>query len=210
MSELNHEAIADTLDAIAEQHAKLASYFRNGGSDKAGGSVNGTAKKPAAKSTAKPAAGKTKAKAEPEDAELTIDEVRDALKELMEARGKEVMVAALESVGAGKLADVDESQYQELITEIERLKEEEPEEEEAPAKKTRTRSKAKPKGPTADDLLEKFKELIEADRDAAKKVLKTMKVAKISEIDDDDDIATAMDLVAKAMPSDDDGDDDLL
>lgn len=209
MSELNHEAIADTLDAIAEQHAKLASYFRNGGSGAAGSGVNGAAKKPAAKSTAKPAAGKAKAKAEPEDTELTIDEVREALKELMEARGKDVMVAALESVGAGKLADVDESQYQELITEIERLKEEPEEEEEAPAKKTRTRSKAKAKGPTAEDLLEKFKELIEADREAAKKVLKTMKVAKISEIDDDDDIATAMDLIEKAMPTDD-GDDDLL
>lgn len=203
--ELNFDAIADAHDAIAEQHNKLASYFRNGGSGTVGGTANGGAKKPAAKSAASKPAAKGK-KAEPEDTELTIDEVREALKELVAVRGKEVMVQALESVGAGKLADVDESQYQELMVEVERLKEEEPEDE-APAKKTRTRSKAKAKGPTADDLLEKFKELIASDRDAAKAVLKELGVAKISEVDDGD-ITDAMAAIEAALAGE--GDDDLL
>jgi len=205
----NNAKIADTLDEMAELHSRLASYFRGEGSGTGSGSVNGTAKKPAAKSTAAgktAGAAKSKAKPEPEEEELTIEEVREALKELVEVRGKEVMVQALESVGAGKLADVDESQYAELMVEVERLKEEEPEEA-APAKKTRTRSKAKAKGPTADDLLEKFKELIEADRAGAKAVLKELGVTKISEVDDDD-IQAAMDAVEAALAGD--GDDDLL
>ena len=205
--ELKHEEIAEAFDAINEQIGKLASYFRNGSGSAGSAGVNGTAKKPATKSAAaKPAVGKAKAKADPDEEELTIEEVREALKELVEVRGKEVMVQALESVGAGKLADVDESQYQELMVEVERLKEEEPEEA-APAKKTRTRSKAKAKGPTMDDLVEKFKELIEADRAAAKAVVKELGVAKISEVEEDD-IADAMTAVEAALAGD--GDDDLL
>lgn len=204
--ELNHKAIADHLDAIAEAFTGLTGYFRAAGAGGASTGVDGGAKKPATKSTAKPAAAKGKAKADADEEELTIEEVREALKELVELRGKEVMVQALESVGAGKLADVDESQYAELMVEVERLKEEEPEEA-APAKKTRTRSKAKPKGPTMDDLVEKFKELIEADRAAAKAVVKELGVAKISEVDEDD-IVDAMAAVEAALAGD--GDDDLL
>ena len=207
--ELNHKAIAEHLDTIADAMMGLAGYFRAAGVGGTGAGVDGSAKKPATKSAAaKPAAGKSKAKADAEsEEELTIEEVREALKELVELRGKEVMVQALESVGAGKLADVDESQYQELMVEVERLKEEEPEEAPEPAKKTRTRTKAKAKGPTADDLLEKFKELIEADRAGAKAVLKELGVAKISEVDDDD-IVDAMAAVEAALAGD--GDDDLL
>lgn len=208
--ELKHEEIAEAFDAINEQIGKLASYFRNGSSGTGGAGVNGTTKKPAAKSAAAGKAGstaKSKAKAEPEDSDLTIEEVREKLKELVEARGKEVMVQALESVGAGKLADVDESQYGELMEEVERLMAEEPEEAPEPAKKTRARSKAKAKGPTMDDLVEKFKELIEADRAAAKAVVKELGVAKISEVDDDD-IVDAMAAVEAALAGD--GDDDLL
>lgn len=207
--ELNTKAIAEHLDTIADAMMGLAGYFRDAGAGGASAGVNGSAKKPATKSAAaKPAAGaaKGKAKAEPDEEELTIEEVREALKELVELRGKEVMVQALESVGAGKLADVDESQYQELMVEVERLKEEEPEEA-APAKKTRTRTKAKAKGPTMDDLVEKFKELIAADRDAAKAVCKELGVTKISEVEEDD-IVDAMAAVEAALAGD--GDDDLL
>lgn len=207
--ELNHKAIAEHLDTVAEAMTGLAGYFRNAATGGASGGVDGTAKKrtgSAAASTKTAGAAKGKAKADAEDQDLTIDEVREGLKELVEVRGKEVMVQALESVGAGKLADVDESQYGELMEEVARLKDEEPEEA-APAKKTRTRSKAKAKGPTADDLLEKFKELIEADRAAAKAVLKELGVAKISEVEDDD-IVDAMGAVEAALAGE--GDDDLL
>lgn len=208
--ELKHEEIAEAFDAINEQIGKLASYFRNGSGSAGSAGVNGTTKKPAAKSTAAGKAGSTakgKTKADPNAGDLTIEEVREALKELVELRGKEVMVQVLESVGAGKLADVDESQYAELMAEVERLKEEEPEEA-APAKKTRTRTKAKAKGPTMDDLVEKFKELIEADRAAAKAVVKELGVTKISEVDEDD-ITDAMAAVEAALSGDGD-DDDLL
>lgn len=201
----NNAKIADTLDEMAELNSRLASYFRDGVGSAGSGGVNGAAKKPATKSAAAKPAAKGKAKADSNEEDLTIDEVREALKELVEVRGKEVMVQALESVGAGKLADVDESQYGELMTEVERLKEEEPEEA-APAKKTRTRTK-KTKGPTADDLLEKFKELIAADRPGAKKVLKELGVDKISEVEDDD-LVDAMAAVEAALAGD--GDDDLL
>lgn len=207
--ELNHKAIADHFDAISEAMSGLAGYFRAAGVGGTGSGVNGGATKPAAKSAAAGKAGSTakgKTKAEPEDTELTIEEVREKLKELVEARGKEVMVEALESVGAGKLADVDESQYQELMEKVEELMVE-PEEAPEPAKKTRSRSKAKPKGPTMEDLVEKFKELIEADRAKAKAVCKELGVAKISEVDEDD-IGTAMDAVEAALAGDED--DDLL
>ena len=208
MSDQN-EKIAEALDEMAVLTSKLASYFRDGVSGSGSGGVNGTVKKPAAKSAAAGKVGsaaKGKAKAEPEESDLTIEEVREKLKELVEARGKEVMVQALESVGAGKLADVDESQYGELVVEVERLMEEE-EPEEAPKPKTRTRSKAKAKGPTMDDLVEKFKELIEADRAKAKAVCKELGVAKISEVEDDD-LVDAMAAVEAALAGDED--DDLL
>lgn len=208
MSDINNAQVAETLDEISELMSKLAGHFRSSSSGSSGAAVDGTAKKAVRGAAAsKPAAGKAKAKAAEPDEELTIEEVREALKELVELRGKEVMVQALESVGAGKLADVDESQYAELMVEVERLKEEEPEEAPEPAKKTRTRSKAKAKGPTMEDLVEKFKELIESDRAAAKAVVKELGVTKISEVDDDD-IADAMTAVEAALAGD--GDDDLL
>lgn len=199
MSDLNHKKLAEQFDELSALLSAIAGTFRNGGSNTSGKSVDGESEEPVrgTKSKAKPAASKSKAKAEPEEeSELTIDEVREALKELVEVRGKEVMVQALESVGAGKLADVDESQYQELMDEVARLKEEEPEE--APTPKKGKKAPAKKAGPTADDLLEKFKELVASDRKKAKAVLAELGVEKISEVEEDD-IQAAMDATVAAL-----------
>lgn len=204
---MKHEEIAECMDNIAAEYGKLANLFRaasnTGGNGRAKGGADGDEPAPSSRSRSKSKPAASKKAAAQED--LTIDEVREKLKELVDAKGKESMVEALESVGAGKLADVDESQYGELVAEAQRrIDEEEPDE--APAPKTRSRSK-KAKGPTADDLLEKFKELIDADKAKAKSVLKGLGVAKISEVDDDD-VADAMKAVEAALEGDEE--DDLL
>lgn len=203
---MKYEAAAEICDNIAAEYGKLANIFRaaanpggDGGAEESPASAKRGSKRAAAGSS-KPAGKKAAAQ---ED--LTIDEVREKLKELVEVKGKEVMVQALESVGAGKLGDVDESQYGELMSEAQRLiDEEEPDEAPAP-KKTRARGGKTKKGPTADDLMEKFKELLEADRAGAKKVLKDLGVAKISEVDDDD-IADAMTAVEAALEGEEEED----
>lgn len=206
---MDYEKAADVCDNIAAEYGKLANIFRAAANTGANGDAEGSAAgakragKRGAAGSSKASTGKKAAAQE----DLSIDDVREVLKELVEVKGKEVMVEALASVGAGKLADVDESQYGELVEEAKRLMEaEEPEEAPAP-KKTRSRSSSKKKGPTADDLLEKFKELLDADRAKAKAVLKELGVAKISEVDEDD-VADAMAAVEAALEGD--GDEDLL
>lgn len=207
---MDYEKAAEACDDIAAAYGKLANIFRAATDTVAPAKRTRGAKgnerdddnddKPAKRGTAK---GKTKAAEQDED--LTIDDVREVLRELVDAKGKEKLAEALASVGAGKLADVDESQYGELVEEAKRMiTEEEPEE--APAAKKRTREPAK-KGPTAEDLLEKFKELIAADKTKAKAVLKDLGVSKISEVDDDD-VADAMEAVEAALAEGDD--DDML
>lgn len=203
---MDHKKIAETLDAISELFTQLSGTFRSAGSDTADSGGDGPAAKPVrgAKPAAKSAPKAAAKKAEPE--ELSIDEVRAKLKELVEAKGKEKMVEALESVGAGKLADVDESQYQELVEKAQEFIDEE--DEPAPKAKSAVKGKAKKAGPTLDDVNEAAKALIEADKPAYLKLSK--KLGKPSEMEEDD-YAAAITAYEAAMPEEaEDGDEDLL
>ncbi len=206
--ELNHEQVAEVLDEIGALFSKLSGSFRACGGGASGGSVDGKAAKPVRAS--KPAAGKSKlaAKEEAEDAdEVSIDTVREKLKELVEAKGKDKMVEALESVGAGKLADVDESQYQELMDKAQELIDEE--DEPAPKAKPAAKKASKTKAVTLEDLTAAAKELIAADKAAFTKLSK--KFGKPSECDEDQ-YADYLKAIQAAMPDEEaeEGDDDLL
>lgn len=206
---INSKKVAEQLDAISEAFMVLASTFRSGGSSDDDSTGDEPAAKPVrgSKPAAKPAASKPAAKkAEaPAESDLTIDEVRAKLKELVESKGKDKMVEALESVGAGKLGDVDESQYQELLDKAQEFIDEE---DEAPAKKPAPKGKAKKAGPTLDEVNEAAKALIAADKPAYLKLAK--KLGKPSEMDEDD-YAAAIAAYEQAMPEgSEDGDDDLM
>ena len=211
--ELNHEQVADVLDEIGALFGKLSGSFRAGGGSAKSGSGDGAAAKPVRAS--KPAAGKSKPAPKEEEAEgeeLSIDTVREKLKELVEAKGKDKMVEALESVGAGKLADVDESQYQELVDAAQAMIDEEDEPEEkpakkAPAKKAPAKKTAKAKAVTLDELTAAAKELIEADKAAFVKL--SRKFGKPSEADEDT-YADYLKAIQDAMPEEAGEDDDLL
>ena len=193
----DNKAIAEQFSIIGEAFIALSAMFLDGG-DKAT-KATGTAKA-SAKST-----GKSKPVSKPADDEHSEDDVRTALKGLMEKHGKDKMIEALEMVGAGKLADVDDSQYGELMGIIEGFMEEEPEAPE-PEKKPAAKKAAKKKGPTVDDVTAKFKELIAADKALAKSVLKELGVAKVSDLDEDQ-YQEAIDAVTNALES---ADDDLI
>ena len=203
---INSKKVAEQLDAISEAFMALAGTFRSSGSaDQADDGDEQVAKpvrgaKPAAKSASKPAAKKAQAEASDD---LSIDEVRAKLKELVEVKGKDKMVEALESVGAGKLGDVDESQYQELLDKAQEFIDEEDE----PAPK-KAAPKGKKKGPSLDDVNEAAKALIAADKPAYLKLAK--KLGKPSEMEEDD-YAAAIAAYEQAMPEgSEEGDDDLL
>ena len=200
---INSKKVAEQLDAISEAFMALAGTFRSGVEGGADTDGDEPAAKPVrgSKSTPKPAAKKAQA----EQDELSIDDVRTKLKELVEAKGKEKMVEALESVGAGKLADVDESQYQELVDKAQEFIDEEDEADPVPSKKVPAKGKAKKAGPTLDDVNEAAKALIAADKPAYLKISK--KLGKPSEMEEDD-YAAAIAAYEQAMPED--GDDDLL
>lgn len=203
---LNHKAIAAQLSIIGTAYLALEGYFRaasgdageEGGDAPASKPVRGGKSAPASKPAAK------KAQAEPADADLSIDEVREKLKELVAAKGKEKMVEALESVGAGKLADVDESQYQELVDKAQEFIDED--DEPAPAKKPAAK-KGKKAGPTIDEVNEAAKALIAADKPAYMKL--TKKLGKPSEMDEAD-YAAAIAAYEEAMPEEGGEDDELL
>lgn len=206
--ELNHEQVAETLDEIAGLFLKLSGTFRPSSSGSKVGSANGSAAKPVR--GAKPAT-KSTPKKEEADEDLSIDTVREKLKELVEAKGKDKMVEALESVGAGKLADVDESQYQELVDKAQELidAEDDDELEEKPVVKKPAAKKAaaKVKAVTLDELTEAAKELIASDKAAFVKL--TKKFGKPSECDEDQ-YGDFLKAIQAAMPEDTDGDEDLL
>lgn len=206
---INSKKVAEQLDAISEAFMALAGTFRSGVESGADTDGDEPAAKPVrgSKSTTKPAAKPAAKKAQAEQDELSIDDVRTKLKELVEAKGKEKMVEALESVGAGKLADVDESQYQELVDKAQEFIDEE--DEPAPKAKPAAKGKAKKAGPTLGDVNEAAKALIAADRPAYLKLSK--KLGKPSEMEEDD-YAAAIAAYEQAMPEEagEDGDDDLL
>jgi hypothetical protein len=202
--ELDMNKVADQLDELAQVVIALSGTFRAAGGG--GGTASGKGKtggKPAGKPPAKVAAG-----AAEEGAELTEDDVREKLKELVAAKGKDVMVSALESVGAAKLGDVDESQYAELVEKIDELiAEEETEPEPAkPAKKVAAKKTAKKAGPTLEEVTAAASALIDADKPAYMKLMK--KLGKPSDMDEAN-YAAAIAAYEAAMP-DTDGDDALL
>ena len=205
---INSKKVAEQLDIISEAFMALAGTFRSGGSADQADDGDEQVAKPVrgSKSAPKPAAKPAAKKAQAEQDELSIDDVRTKLKELVEAKGKEKMVEALESVGAGKLADVDESQYQELVDKAQEFIDEE---DEAPAKKAPAKKTAKKAGPTLDDVNEAAKALIAVDKPAYLKLSK--KLGKPSEMEEDD-YAAAIAAYEQAMPEEagEDGDDDLL
>ena len=206
---INSKKVAEQLDIISEAFMALAGTFRSSGSADQADDGDEPAAKPVrgSKSTPKPAAKPAAKKAQAEQDDLSIDDVRTKLKELVEAKGKEKMVEALESVGAGKLADVDESQYQELVDKAQEFIDEE--DEPAPKAKPAAKGKAKKAGPTLDDVNEAAKALIAADKPAYLKLSK--KLGKPSEMEEDD-YAAAIAAYEQAMPEEagEDGDDDLL
>lgn len=200
MSELNLKKLADQFDELAATLTAISGTFRTGAGGSKGAGVDG-------KTAGRTPAGKAKAAKveEGSDEELTIDAVRAKLKELVEAKGKDKMVEALESVGAGKLADVDESQYQELVDTAQGIIDEE--EDEAPTKKPAAKKTAKAKkGPSLEDVNTAAKALIEADKPAYMKL--TKKLGKPSEMDESD-YAAAIEAYEGAMPEEG-GEDDLL
>lgn len=201
MSNPNGRKVAALFAAIAASYLELEVLFRGdadeegpaAGNAKAGKSVPATKSTPASK--AKPSA-KTAA----EEEELDLDAVRAKLKELAEHKGKDAMVAALESVGAGKLSDVDESQYGELVEKITKLMDvEDEDEEEAPKKPAAKKAPAKGKkaGPTLEDVKAAAQALIDADKPAFLKLSK--KLGKPSDMDEGD-YAAAIEAYEAAMP----------
>ena len=194
--ELNNEQVAETLDEIASLFTKLAGSFRA----PAGG---GKAARNDGKAAGKPAAGKrAPTKVEEGDDEVTVDMVREKLKELTVAKGKDKMVEALESVGAGRLADVDESQYQELIDKAQEMIDAEDEaEDDAPKAKKPAAKKAKKPAVTLDQLTEAAQALMEADKPALVKLVK--KYGKVSEADESV-YAEYLKAIQDAMPADED------
>lgn len=192
---LNHKQVADTLDEIAELFTKLSGTFRSGGSSSGSDEVDATSR---VKIPAKPARPTSKSKPA-EAVEITEDDVREKLKELAGSKGKDAMVAALESVGAAKLGEVDESQYGELIAKADELLADDGD---APAAKKAGPKKpaAKKAGPTVEQVVEAAKALIDADKPAYIKL--TKKLGKPTEMDESG-YADAIAAYEAAMPDDD-------
>lgn len=200
MSYLNLKKLSDQFEELSTLMMAISGTFRDagyGGDDTVDDDAPAKPVRGAAKSApaGKPAAKKAAKKVTDEDS-LDIDTVRAKLTELMDAKGKDKMIEALEHVGAGKLGDVDESQYQDLFDKAEELLAEE--EEEAPApKKTAAKKTSKKTGPTLDDVTAAAEALIEADKTAYVKIMK--KLGKPSEMDEAD-YAKAIAAYEAAMP----------
>lgn len=169
---LQNEKVADLFDAMGSLFARLSHEFRQAG---APGEEQAPTPVPAPRTRkAKAAVEPVPApEAEPAD-ELTVDDVRTALKSLMEKHGKEVMASTLKAVGAGRLADVDESQYGELMGLIATASAFEIPEE-APA----------PVYPEFSEVTAVFKQLIQKDKARATLVLSAFDVAKVSALPQD-------------------------
>jgi len=214
---LNVAKLAEQFDQLAELMLAISGTFRGGASDsdEAAGDAKPSRKVRAAapaddEPAEKPARRSRKPAAVEEGAEdtHTEDQVRAALKELASVKGKDAMAEALASVGAGRLPDVDENDYGVLMKAVKEAMEAE-EEEEKPAAKSKAKPKAKVKEIDFDDVKEKFTQLVETDKAAAKKVLKAAGVAKLSEVDTDD--ADAVAELAKAIDEAlENADDDLV
>ena len=172
--------LAEQFDALAETLTAIGGTFRSasGSGEDAGGDA------PAGKSVRKPRTSAAKSK--PAAAEITEDTLREKLKELAASKGKEKMADALAEVGAGRLPEVGEDDYDALDKAIDALME--AEDEPAPKGKGKPAAKkGKAKAPDYDEVEAKFKELLEADKAAAREVLKEAGLKRLSEVDQDDD-----------------------
>lgn len=170
---MNQKKLAEQFDEMSALCAAIAGTFR------ASGGGGGTAEDDAP--SAKRASAR-KGKAAKVEEGPTVDEVRAKLKELMDAKGKDVMVAALETVGAGKLGDVDESQYKELLDTAQGMLDEE-------------------EGVSLEELTEAAKGLLAADKPAYTKLVK--KFGKPSECEEEK-YADFLEAITAAMPAEED------
>jgi hypothetical protein len=191
---MNNKQLAELFDQLAETMTAISGCFRSEGGDSAGAEGNGKA---TGKVRGKPAAKPTKP-AEDDEKEITEDTVREKLKELADAKGAATMKKALESVGAGRLSDVEEEQYEELLGVIEKL-----------MSAKAAKGKAKKQEVDYDELADRFAKLVKADTAAAKKILKDNGLKKLSEVDQDDQdaleaISTAVDAAMEGGDEDDD------
>lgn len=195
--------LAEQFDALSEALSAIAGTFRHAAGGAGGAGGDEPAPRRAAAKPSKPS------KPAPTEDEVTEDAVREALKELAATKGKDKMAAVLASVGAGRLPEVDESQYGELMEAIAAAMTDE--EEEAPPPKAKAKAKTK-KAPavTYDQVEEAFRAVAKADKVAAKAILKEAGLAKLSDIDTDDAEALAAVLAACTSAGDDDDDDDLV
>lgn len=186
------KTLAEQFDQVAELLTAIGGTFR--AASDAGAEDNGDA--PAGR---KVRTGRRAPAPKPDDA-ISQETVKAKLVELADAKGAATMKKALESVGAGKLSDVGEDQYQELLDKVDELLN-------AEDAKPKPRSKKAP-AIDMDSITAKFKELLAADKAAAKAVLKANGIAKLSEVDEDD--ADAMSELNTAIDAALEGDDDLV
>jgi nitrogen fixation-related uncharacterized protein len=181
MSEKTFAKLADQFDDLAAVLTAISGTFRAAGG---GGAEDGADAPPVKKVRGSKPAAKSAPK---EEAGPDEDTVREKLKELADVKGAATMKAALAAVGAGRLSEVEAEQYEELIAEADRLLAEEDE----PGKKTPAK-KGKAKAPDPvdfDEMAVAFKKLVKQDSATAKKVLKANGIAKLSEVDQDDEDA---------------------
>lgn len=208
------ERLAKQFDELAELITAISGTFRDAGEGGDGGAVDGKAAKPV-RSGGKPAAKSATKKASKE--ELTEDDVREAMEALTKAKGKDALVEALSHVGASRFSEVEETEwpsFKEKMDELMAADDDVDDDDDAPAK-----GKAKPAAKKAaakkakvpdldDDIQPKFSELVDADRAAAKKILKKHGATKLSELEEDNYVEFLADVEA-ALEEAGGGDDDL-
>lgn len=190
--DIDHKRVAELFDKIAEAYIALGGAFRGAG--EGGGAAADDAPAPAKSRKRKPAA------AEPE--KVTAAQVRAALQELSATKGKTKMVEVLAEFDAAKLADVEEDQYAAVLAAAKAAMEAEDEDEDPPPAKKGKKGKAL----TSEEVTEQFQKLVDADKAAAKKVLKAHGLARLSDLDmdDTDAVKSFHEAVAVALEEDDD------
>ena len=207
------EKLAKQFDELAELITAISGTFRDAGEGGDGGAVDGKAAKPV-RSGGKPAAKSTTKKAPKED--LTEDDVREAMEALTKAKGKDALVEALSHVGASRFSEVEEGDWPSFKEKMDELMaaDDEVDDDDTSAKgKAKPAAKKaaakKPKVPSLDDDIQpKFSELVDADRAAAKKILKKHGATKLSELEEDNYVDFLADVEA-ALEEAGGGEDDL-
>lgn len=165
--------LADQFDQLSALFLAISGTFRPaesgggkaGGDGKAGKAVRG-----------KPAAANG-------DDEITEDTLREKLTAIAEKHGKDRVAEVLAEVGAGRLSEVEEESYADLAEACDKVLAAKTK---PAAKKPAGKTKAPP-APTFDEVKEKFTELVEADKKAAKKILTDAGLTRLSDVDADDE-----------------------